>query len=703
LGRTGVGWRRARRLARTAEPVTAPVPGLRVCQSDAIASPLIIGVLQPRVVLPRAWTEWPQAKLRAVLAHEAAHIRRHDPLISLVARVNCCLFWFHPLAWWLERQLAVTAELACDEAGAQAVGEGRVYAEVLLEMAETVRRNGGRLVAVGIGMEGRGALEQRIDRVLLGDAASRISRRRKLAIAAACLAAIFVVAGCRQKSDAALVAQAENRLRDYSEKSAKFQAAREQEKVFEATARGMTQEQVAALEASVRKNPDDYEARKKLVIYYFYALMRPMQTSFQSPNKVYVVGPANSKPVIAAALPHAFWMIEHHPEDGAAVRFSAGMGPSPFDPNPDPANLQRAIQLWTQQADRDGQPAAVYVHAYNFFNQTDQRMAEKMLQRIQPVDPKGESFGPFVDIGWPGRFGQFYAQVLMQYAYQGHLGPRGGLVATTPSAQDAAYAAEISQKLEQSKDVNMLLWAANSLVGMSYGVPHPGGFDAFALGKTLIQRALELQPSSGWARQLLTLAADRELTASLPRNVWAGSFESRHQAIEALPAGDRFRELSLLAIAAGDEGVRADFYKHDAAAEKASWQKAAGYAREALDLAPQARSHPDYGTAFFNANMVLGTAAMQTGDRKTAIDYLMKAAEAPVTDALRYPVVNGRPWPMNWHFPNILTAALFKAGERDAVLKFLDRYSRITVEYRERCLEDSALIRQGKLPSFARS
>ena len=51
---------------------------------------------------------------RAVLAHEFAHIRRNDTLISALARLVKSVFWFHPLAWWLSRKVSELAELSCD-------------------------------------------------------------------------------------------------------------------------------------------------------------------------------------------------------------------------------------------------------------------------------------------------------------------------------------------------------------------------------------------------------------------------------------------------------------------------------------------------------------------------------------------------------------------------------------------------------------
>jgi hypothetical protein len=192
------------------------------------------------------------------------------------------------------------------------------------------------------------------------------------------------------------------------------------------------------------------------------------------------------------------------------------------------------------------------------------------------------------------------------------------------------------------------------------------------------------------------------LVASLPRAVCQGTLDSRHEAIEGLPDGDRFRELSILAIGAVDEGILTGRLRYDDPRAKASWQRAAQFALEALDLAPKARNHPDYGTSFFRANMVLGMAAITSGDPKTADAYLLKAADAPATDELRYPMAGERSWPMNWQFPTTLTTALLKAGERDAVAKFLDRYAELCVTQHETALEDAALIRSGKTPAWAR-
>ena len=57
------------------------------------------GWWRPKVVLPPGCREWPEDKLRSVLSHELAHVRRRDWLVQLGAEVVRCVYWFNPLFW----------------------------------------------------------------------------------------------------------------------------------------------------------------------------------------------------------------------------------------------------------------------------------------------------------------------------------------------------------------------------------------------------------------------------------------------------------------------------------------------------------------------------------------------------------------------------------------------------------------------------
>ncbi len=177
LGKLALGYLLSRRLVKRSAPIDgAPVeaPGAALAESKAVSVPLTIGWLHPRILLPTCWREWDRAKLEAVLAHEAAHVARRDWLVSALARLNTGLFWFHPLAWWMERKLAALAEEACDEASLLANGDRERYAQVLLEMAEAVRAADGRLAWHAVAMARRSQVRQRVEAIL--DESRRLSR-----------------------------------------------------------------------------------------------------------------------------------------------------------------------------------------------------------------------------------------------------------------------------------------------------------------------------------------------------------------------------------------------------------------------------------------------------------------------------------------------------------------------------------------------
>jgi hypothetical protein len=155
-----VGWVLIRKLLSRALPTEYH----DVYESPDFAVPVAAGLLKPKIVLPSEWQTWDRAKLAAVLVHERAHIHRHDPAVALFARLNRCVFWFHPLAWWLEHQLATLAEQACDDAVLSTKGNRQQYAGLLLELATAVDRSQGRIYRHAVGMASH--VHKRVDRVL---------------------------------------------------------------------------------------------------------------------------------------------------------------------------------------------------------------------------------------------------------------------------------------------------------------------------------------------------------------------------------------------------------------------------------------------------------------------------------------------------------------------------------------------------------
>jgi beta-lactamase regulating signal transducer with metallopeptidase domain/multidrug resistance efflux pump len=101
--------------------------------------PLVFGILRPLILLPAEAVEWEEAKLRCVLLHEVAHVKRSDPALQLLAQISCALYWFNPLVWLAARRLHAEAECACDDMVLAAGVRGSDYAEQLLAFAGRVR------------------------------------------------------------------------------------------------------------------------------------------------------------------------------------------------------------------------------------------------------------------------------------------------------------------------------------------------------------------------------------------------------------------------------------------------------------------------------------------------------------------------------------------------------------------------------------
>ena len=174
--------------------------------SASCAAPVTVGWLKPTVILPECWGKWPQAHLDAVLTHEREHARRRDPLVQWLALLNRALFWFHPLAWWLQCKLSALAEEACDAAVLARGHDPFEYSDYLLEIARSVLQTGVRIKILGMAMPGS-FLPQRIRRILQGRPAPPISRLRMASLAVACamVSAVFTAAAVdRRKADAVM-------------------------------------------------------------------------------------------------------------------------------------------------------------------------------------------------------------------------------------------------------------------------------------------------------------------------------------------------------------------------------------------------------------------------------------------------------------------------------------------------------------------
>ena len=105
-------------------------------------------------------------QLEAIIAHELAHIRRHDYLVNLLQTLVETLLFYHPAVWWLSRRIRIERENCCDDLAVSLCGDAVTYARALADLEELR----------GLGLSRRGSS----DLALAADGGSLLQRVRRL-------------------------------------------------------------------------------------------------------------------------------------------------------------------------------------------------------------------------------------------------------------------------------------------------------------------------------------------------------------------------------------------------------------------------------------------------------------------------------------------------------------------------------------------
>ena len=188
-----LGFLRLRRIARKAQPWPAalhPLPAnVRLLATRDIDVPLTFGLFRHVILLPESASDWPHDRLRLILAHEIAHVRRRDCLTQLLAKLACAAYWFQPLAWYAAAQLRKERERACDDIVLSHGAKSSDYAEHLLGIIRSIQTQGASIpMAVSIHSHD---LQERLKAVLKPQADRRAASWKltaAVALIAACVA-----------------------------------------------------------------------------------------------------------------------------------------------------------------------------------------------------------------------------------------------------------------------------------------------------------------------------------------------------------------------------------------------------------------------------------------------------------------------------------------------------------------------------------
>ena len=203
LARTLVAYAAARQVRRSGGPfpdrdlcaTLARSLGIRravdVIGIDAGSMPMTFGARRAVVLMPADACIWSEEKLRMVLLHELAHVRRGDAATHLLGRAAMALYWWNPLAWSAWREFLKERERAADDLVLNAGERPPEYAGQLLEVARGVRSSSVMGWATA-SMARRSQLEGRL-LAILDSGVNRTAPGRASVMAAVLLAAAMIV------------------------------------------------------------------------------------------------------------------------------------------------------------------------------------------------------------------------------------------------------------------------------------------------------------------------------------------------------------------------------------------------------------------------------------------------------------------------------------------------------------------------------
>ncbi|MGZ0164568.1 MAG: outer membrane protein assembly factor BamB family protein [Planctomycetales bacterium] len=169
--------------------------GVLLRESPTDISPLACGVLHRTVLFPIAAREWERDRRRAVMLHELGHVRQRDVAAILLGQLAAAVYFFHPLVWFVVRQLRHDCERACDDLVLNAGQQPVAYARHLAEIARSFSTSRHK-TALAMAMSRSSNIESRVTAILDPDLPRQplSSWSRRSILAAALLASVLVAA-----------------------------------------------------------------------------------------------------------------------------------------------------------------------------------------------------------------------------------------------------------------------------------------------------------------------------------------------------------------------------------------------------------------------------------------------------------------------------------------------------------------------------
>lgn len=190
LGAYAAMWRKRRRAPRFDSRGVDVDRGVELLAAEVGSMPMVFGVLRPAIFLPADAADWSDDRLRLVVEHELAHVRRGDLATHVLARTALALHWWNPLAWMAWREFVKERERAADDLVLHGGTRASDYAGHLLAVAQSMQ-SGPATAWAAVAMARRSQLEGRLV-AILDDSVSRGKASRLAPVVAALLAVAMV-------------------------------------------------------------------------------------------------------------------------------------------------------------------------------------------------------------------------------------------------------------------------------------------------------------------------------------------------------------------------------------------------------------------------------------------------------------------------------------------------------------------------------
>jgi hypothetical protein len=422
----------------------------RIAASNEVSAPVTFDAGDVWILLPQSWRTWDEAKLQAVLTHEMAHIKRGDSATLLLASFTTCLFWFHPLSWFLRRRLSALAEEACDEVVVASGAAPAQYANFLIDFARDVRRRHGRIVAGASAVAGHSSLKKRIER-LFADTPYRQRGRKAFASLALILfvPTVYLTAAARFGDPEA-------------------QESSQQDKIswpqWEQIA-SLSPTDAAALESAVQANPEDLDTRMELLVYCAW---KGQDTPFTN---------------------QLLWFIKQHPSTESLQMAEGVFHPIKSLSDESREQIQAA---WEKAVREHADSPVVLFNAASSLQRTEPDRGLELLRQAEALDV------PAKQIMYEHSVATIYAAAELQ-----RLRP-GGAINNIQMSDDSS--ARLRERLKESADPALLAEVGRILVQLNR--PR-GGEEQHHLGLELIQQAIQLDPGNAkWTKALQSAEAE---------------------------------------------------------------------------------------------------------------------------------------------------------------------------------------------------